>query len=137
MPSFPIGNGPRDNREYALVARVATARFSQNLFPIGFSRNGPLKMEKRDALQTGVCVLERLSGSIGIERCYLTRDAICTPQFGPGSERNDTPRTDLGVRLKPKPSLASGTARIAKVGPVGEIKNVLMGDRWRITATAA
>lgn len=72
---FPQMNGQRDNREYALVARVATARFSQN---------GPLKMEKRDALQTGACALERLSGSIGIERCYLIRDAIYTPQSVPG-----------------------------------------------------
>ena len=76
LSAFPIGNGQRDNREYARVARVASARFSHNLFPIGFSQNGPLKMEKRDALQTGVCALERLSGSIGIERCYLTPDAI-------------------------------------------------------------
>jgi len=28
-------------------------------------------MEKRDDPQTCVCVTERLSGSIGIERCHL------------------------------------------------------------------
>lgn len=56
--------------EYALVAPVATARFSQNLFPNGFSRNGALKMEKRDAPQTCVCVTEYLSSSIGLKRYH-------------------------------------------------------------------
>ncbi len=65
--------------EYALIAQVATARFSQNLFPNGFSRNGASKMEKWDAPQTCICVTERLSSSIGIERCHLTRHAIYAP----------------------------------------------------------
>ena len=41
--------------------------------------NCPLDMEKRDASQTGVCVTERLSGSIVIERRHLTRHAIYAP----------------------------------------------------------
>jgi hypothetical protein len=41
--------------KFGLIACAAADQISQNLFLNAFSRNGPLRMGKRDALQKCVC----------------------------------------------------------------------------------